>query len=117
LNSTTIEALRDYLTERARAGRRTPMLWTSGGQDRQFTTDGLKHLVEQVKEASGVRFHLHQLRHTFAVNVLCAGSDISKLKQLLGHRDARMTCTYLRCLPVSALRPDVERLSIDTLVQ
>jgi site-specific recombinase XerD len=116
LNSAAQRALEDYFSERVHAGRTTPALWTSCDQDREFTRDGLKHLVEHVKRKCGVRFHLHQLRHTFAVNVLCAGSDVAKLKQLLGHRDARMTCAYLRCLPVSTLRPDVERLSIDSLI-
>ncbi|RJO59499.1 hypothetical protein C4546_01995 [Candidatus Parcubacteria bacterium] len=58
----------------------------------------------------------HQFRHTFAVNVLNNGSDIAKLKQLLGHRDIRMTATYLRCLPTSAMRGDVETLTLDNLV-
>jgi integrase/recombinase XerD len=59
---------------------------------------------------------VHQFRHTFAVNFLNQGGDIAKLKQLLGHRDIRMTSAYLRCLPTSAMRTNVESISLDTLL-
>lgn len=108
--------LRDYLTERIRRRLTTPYLFASSTRDDRLSADGLKHLIESVKESSGVKFHVHQFRHTFAVNVLNNGSDVAKLKQLLGHRDIRMTATYLRCLPTSAMRGDVETLTLDNLV-
>jgi len=45
-----------------------------------------------------------------------SGCDIAKLKQLLGHRDIRMTAVYLRCLPTSSMRGDVERMSLENFV-
>ena len=116
ISTELMKMLRDYLIERSRRKVTTPYLFVSSGKDGRLTGDGLKHLVEAVRKASGVRFHVHQFRHTFAVNVLNSGSDIAKLKQLLGHRDIRMTATYLRCLPTSAMRGDLERLALDTLV-
>lgn len=111
-----LKALRSYLMERQRRTLTTPFLFASAGRDGPLSADGLKHLVEDLRLASGVRFHLHQFRHTFAVNVLAQGSDVAKLKQLLGHRDIRMTAAYLRCLPTAALRADVETLALDNLV-
>jgi site-specific recombinase XerD len=116
ISSKLLMALEDYLAERRRRGFQTEYLFTSGRSDRPFTAEGLKHLVEQVKQLSGVQFHAHQFRHTFAVNFLNRGGDIAKLKQLLGHRDIRMTSSYLRCLPTSALRTDVESVTLDTLL-
>lgn len=116
ISSELKKLLHDYLSERIRRRLTTPYLFASSAHDDRLTADGLKHLVETVQRDSGVKFHLHQFRHTFAVNVLNNGSDIAKLKQLLGHRDIRMTATYLRCLPTSAMRGDVETLTLDNLV-
>lgn len=116
INSKLLHALEDYCEARQRRPTQSEYLFTSSAGNRVFTADGLKHLVEQMKQLSGVRFHVHQFRHTFAVNVLNKGGDIAKLKQLLGHRDIRMTSAYLRCLPTAALRTDVENISLDTLL-
>ena len=116
INSKLEIALQDYLDERQHKQLKTEYLFVSSAFDGQFTVDGLKHLVEQVKRISGVQFHLHQFRHTFAVNFLNNGADIAKLKQLMGHRDIRMTSTYLRCLPTSAMRNDVETITLDNLL-
>lgn len=116
INSKLCLALEDYLEERRRRQHTSEYLFVSGSGDQPFTADGLKHLVLHVRRLSGVQFHVHQFRHTFAVNFLNQGGDIAKLKQLLGHRDIRMTCSYLRCLPTSAMRADVEALSLDTLM-
>jgi len=116
ISAELMKILRDYLSERVRRGLTTPHLFASSAHDSNLTDNGLKHLVEAVQRASGVSFHVHQFRHTFAVNVLNNGSDIAKLKQLLGHRDIRMTATYLRCLPTSAMRGDVETLTLDNLI-
>ncbi|SYZ71928.1 Phage integrase family protein [Candidatus Zixiibacteriota bacterium] len=108
--------LREYFIERYQRKLATPFLFVSSNYDGGLTANGLKHLVETIRKSSRVNFHLHQLRHTFAVNLLNNGSDIAKLKQLLGHRDIRMTATYLRCLPTTAMRGDVETLTLDNLV-
>ena len=116
INSVALATLSDYLQERQRASYTTPYLFVSSNRDDQLTAEGLKHLVEQVIRLSRVRFHVHQLRHTFAVNLLKNGCDIAKLKQLMGHTDIRMTMAYLRCLPTNAMKADVESLTLDNLV-
>jgi len=116
INSALRQALEDYLDERSKRGDRSEYLFTSGTGDQPFTRDGLKHLCDQVQRASGERFHPHQFRHTFAVNFLNRGGDVAKLRQLLGHRDIRMTSLYLRCLPTNAMRADVENLQLDALL-
>jgi len=112
LHSQLISVIKDYLAERKKRGCQTPYLFISSQRDDKLTLDGFKHLIEGWKEKSGVNFHLHQLRHTFAVNMLNNKLDIAKLKQLLGHKDIRQTASYLRCLPTEAMREDVEQLRI-----
>lgn len=114
LHSTTIMYLRDYLT--ARKNYTTPFLIVSSKKDQRLTVDGLLHIVHRLQEHSGVAFHLHQFRHTFAVNFLNSSNNIAKLKQLLGHKSLSMTLTYLRCLPTNELRGDIESMSIDKMI-
>jgi integrase len=41
----------------------------------------------------------HRLRHTFATTLINAGISIEALKDLLGHRDIKMTLKYARVMP------------------
>jgi len=113
LHSQVILYLKDYLKERKHLT--TPYLLVSSKNDKGLSYDGLKHLVLKLNSLSGVKFHLHQFRHTFAVNFLKSSNNIAKLKQLMGHKDIRMTMVYLRCLPASEIRGDIECMSIDSL--
>jgi integrase len=114
LHSQVIMHLKDYLQERRKFI--TPYLIVSSSRDDRLSYDGLKHLVNKLKERSGINFHLHQFRHTFAVNFLKSSNNIAKLKQLMGHKDISMTMVYLRCLPTSEMRADIENMNIDSLI-
>jgi integrase/recombinase XerD len=114
IHSSTLMHLKDYLKERNQYT--TPYIIVSNKRDDKLTYDGLKHLVNKIRKASGVPFHLHQFRHTFAVNFLRSTNNIFKLRTLLGHKDIRVTTLYLRCLPPEELRGDIETLNIDNFI-
>jgi len=116
LNGMVIPKLEDYLNERKRKDLKTPELFVSDNKDSGMTKHGLRYLIEAIKKTSGMNFHIHQLRHTFAVNLINNGTDISKVKQLMGHKDIRMTSAYLRCIPTKAMRNDVEALTLDNML-
>jgi site-specific recombinase XerD len=53
-------------------------------------------LTEAARRAGcSVPVRPHQLRHTFATEMLRAGISLPALKELLGHRDIRMTMAYV----------------------
>ena len=53
---------------------------------RQMTATGLKLIFRRLAKNSGVdRLHIHLLRHTFAVNYLMNGGDVSTLQQIPAH--------------------------------
>jgi len=114
LHPTIIAHLRDYL--RIREAYKTPFLLVSRINDDGLSSDGFKHLIQDVQDRSGVKFHVHQLRHTFAVNFLKSSNNLAKLQQLLGHKSIMMTTVYLRCLPPSEMTKDIDSMYIDNFI-
>jgi integrase len=63
-----------------------------------------------VRGRTGIeRFHVHQLRHTFACRWLEAGGSLAALQELLGHSSIVTTQRYGR-LAEAHVRDEVERL-------
>lgn len=114
IHPTLIMHIKDYLIERK--AYTTPYLIVSGQSDNGLTEHGLKHFVKRLIDYSKVQFHLHQFRHTFAVNFLRETNNLVKLKQLLGHKDISMTVLYLRNLPPEEMRGDIDCMSIDNFI-
>ena len=107
--------LKEYLAERKQKGYKTPYLFVSNNRDAGLSVDGIKHWVKRLNNLTGVKFHLHQFRHTFACNLATSGASSFSVQKLMGHTDLRMTERYLRSLGVEELRDDVCKLDIDNL--
>ncbi len=105
---------KDYLNQRSEFA--TQFIFVSSNQDRNLSSGGLEHIVRKLIDATGIHFHVHQFRHTFAMNFLKQSNNIFKLKELLGHSDISMTTVYLRQLPTDEMRTDVESMTIDNLI-
>lgn len=105
----------DYLRARKASAiaYTTPSLFVSSTSDRGLSQEGLKHFVTLLAKESGVHFHLHRLRHTFAAELNRHNVSLGHLQQLMGHHDPRMTLAYGRNVSIDTLRHDVEKIGSD----
>jgi integrase len=71
--------------------------------------DSRRWFEKACKKAGVTDFHWHDLRHTFASRLVMGGSDIVSVKELLGHKDVKMTMKYAHLAP-SHLDEAVEKM-------
>jgi len=72
---------------------------------------GLERVVRDEHGRRQVWPRFHDLRHTFATDVVLAGSDIRTAQELLGHATLAMTARY------SHPTPDSKRAAVNSLLR
>jgi site-specific recombinase XerD len=95
IHHTLALSLSKYLKERKRLGKTNPEFFSSLRGNIGFTENGLKKLVELLREKTSIVFSVHKLRHTFATLMLEGGCDIYSLSRMMGHSDIQTTTIYL----------------------
>jgi len=95
MSYTLAQSLKRYLLERKRLNKTCPEFFASMNRNHGYTESGMKRLVIQMREASGLKFTVHKLRHTFATLMLEGGCDIYSLSRMMGHSDIKTTTIYL----------------------
>ncbi|MGD0336195.1 MAG: site-specific integrase [Candidatus Omnitrophota bacterium] len=78
-------------------------------QDGEPYGDIKKSWLTAVKKACIIDFHFHDLRHTFASQLVMSGVDLNTVRELLGHKSLEMTIRY------SHLSPDHKKKAVDIL--
>ncbi len=102
--------LKSYLKYRKLMHSKCDALIISTKGDTAFTDHGLKHWVTKYNRLSGVKFHVHQFRHTFACNLAKENANIISIKNVLGHSSTRMTEHYLRSIKAENARLHINNL-------
>jgi len=90
------ELLAEYLRERWLHKVTAPEFFTSLHTGRGITAACLPELVKRIKQASGVPFSLHVLRHSFVTMLLRSGVPIHIARDLAGHASIQSTEGYAR---------------------
>lgn len=111
LHPQLLQQLDTHLKERRLRGLKCPYIVTSTRKDEQLTVHGLIHWVKRYRKLSGVRFHIHQTRHTFACSLAKSGADIATIMKALGHSTTQMTERYLRSITPEHARNYIDKLS------
>lgn len=93
---------------RVEAPRKT---WTVAGKPdgSPVKQKSLAHIFERWLPGFGLNISAHQLRHSFATELLRAGADLRSIQELLGHTSLETTQRYLT-LSNHQLRVAVDKL-------
>lgn len=91
LSSQALIALSKWLKERSDTGRDFVFLTY---QKLGISSTSISIRMKHIRERSGVSFTAHQLRHTFADQLLSAGMPITSIQKILGHRFLETTQNY-----------------------
>jgi integrase len=117
LSDGTVNIVKRYVQERNKIQNINSLNLFINEKGERFSNHGLKHLVEKMKKISKVNFHLHRFRHTFVMSYAKNNGNPFELKELLGHKDLRMTQAYLKLIPTEDKRKTINKLdNIDNLV-
>ena len=112
MHDTLIFHMQEYFKERNARRLRTEYLIVSTRADASLTREGLKHWVNSIIKKSGVRFHLHQFRHTFACKLAESNVSAFNIQRLMGHTSVMMTMRYVRSLRTEHMGSEISRISI-----
>lgn len=63
-------------------------------QKRKISTTSISNRMKRIRLRCGINFTAHQLRHSFADQLLSAGMPITSIQKLLGHRFVETTQNY-----------------------
>lgn len=110
LNAILFAQLKVYLQERRSQRSKCDALIVTVKHDTQLSQHGLKHWVDRYVKLSGVKFHVHRFRHTFACSLAKSNADIITIMKVMGHSSLEMTMRYLR-----SIKPENARSYIDKI--
>ena len=70
-----------------------------------LTTKAVQNLFHKYATKAKINKNVtvHSMRHSFATHLLESGTDIFRIKQLLGHTDITATCFYLHLIKIESL--------------
>ncbi len=92
LTPVTVQALQAYLAVRGPGASTHVLLY----HHQPVTRDLLLARIKAAGQRVGVQVTPHQLRHTYATQLLNAGCQVTTIQQLLGHRRLNSTLLYAR---------------------
>jgi integrase/recombinase XerD len=112
LSPRLLEILRAYW----KAARPLDVLFPGATPDRPIATGSVRRVCHRARQAAGLGKHVvvHTLRHSFATQLLEAGTDLRTIQVLLGHRSFNSTARYVHVATASlpSIRSPLDRLDL-----
>ena len=87
--------LQRYVKERTALEIFSPYFFSGHKYRRQLAVRTVTRFFRRLKDASGIDFSAHKLRHTFATLMLHSKCDLFSLSKIMGHSDIKTTTIYL----------------------
>jgi integrase len=103
ITETMIGVLQNIRAEQDASGQKSPWVFPSPvtGKPMRYDTNTAWRTAQR---KSGIEdFRFHDLRHTTASYLRMAGVDLLTIKEILGHKDIRMTARYAHISPTHRL--------------
>lgn len=106
MNSAAKNAILDYLKVRPRAKEKTLFLTKTC---RPFLVRNIRTAIDRFFRLGGIKgAKVNDLRHTFIVEQLKAGTPLVYVSQLVGHKRITTTEKYLRLIEAPDMQPNVK---------
>ena len=110
LSMRLLEILRDYWKNYR------PKVWLFPGKNpgQPISSSAVQRFLKRARKAAGIKKRVapHSLRHSFAVHLLQAGTNLKYIQELLGHSSINSTMIYLQLAPECA---EAVQSPLDTL--
>lgn len=106
MNTAAKQALTDYLKIRPRAREKTVFLTKTC---RPFLVRNIRTAIDRYFRLAGIKdAKVNDLRHTFIVEQLKAGTPLVYISQLVGHKRITTTEKYLKLIEAPDMNPSVQ---------
>jgi site-specific recombinase XerD len=106
MNAAAKQALTDYLKIRPRAREKTVFLTKTC---RPFLVRNIRTAIDRYFRLAGIKdAKVNDLRHTFIVEQLKAGTPLVYISQLVGHKRITTTEKYLKLIEAPDMNPSVQ---------
>jgi len=97
----------DWIRRRKRIEDKGPGFVFSKVDGRRL--DGFNRSWRKIRTIAGFpKLHFHDLRHTFCSNLILSGGDLKDAKEMIGHRDLKMTDRYAHLTSMRKLSKQVD---------
>lgn len=96
LSADALASLHDCVRRRPLATSDDHFFWNQKRNRCPLTVKAIQKKMERYAEAAGIKASCHNLRHTFASNLLEEGAEVVSIRELLGHSSIASSERYAR---------------------